>query len=731
MRGPALNSSSFDKKLYDKLKTIVHIKKQMIELKNDFIETIGDEILKNTEMINSKNGIMILCRCFIDIVSFYPKTLNNLIDLFIYLHSKSSSTNCLNYLHHYITTCIIFRENIRLSALLFLRKLFLQEIISYNSIISMLNKLPPHHQEIKQIDLIDDDDINDEISPQGEIDIENENIEGKLIEKLTIYSYANLKKLKVILFFYPEILKQYHKFQINHILHFKNNEIPYCYKIFVENLNNGYSPDPIARMIRKDDIDSFSLVCSQFTQPSDFDKTFTKTASFDRYSILSHKPNYIQYAAFFNSVKIFKYLLLNKADINAINNKEYSLAHFAVAGGSIEIIHILAQNHFPMVSTIPIAIEYYQNDILSYLIDNYFPKSEEDFDLMDYKHLRIKSKDAYLDPDRSDFSFDIENYDNFDYVYKKNDPKIVQVPIENEKDEEEELNNDDNFKYFNFDIIFHTIVESNNFLALFILFDYGMDINAKDPISKRTILHFAIQKGKKFLVHLLLSNKYIDLSIKDANDEKAIVYSLKYGKEDIFFLMMNEDKVKNSLDHIDYIKLAQYSKICGLKRAKQYLKENWKFSLVDMIDSYQIREFADIVYAAPYSFIKDQLIPALEKSFVTSNYHLLAMLVNRRSNLQKLYFYFKPVQDYQSVPNDSKVYHLFSLYHYDPYNRSFYQQYTRNIQLGKNYVFTCFFGYSPDGDPEYDDENYPYLFFPLRDNKQDPHMSLKRDWPRW
>lgn len=39
-----------------------------------------------------------------------------------------------------------------------------------------------------------------------------------------------------------------------------------------------------------------------------------------------------------------------------------------------------------------------------------------------------------------------------------------------------------------------------------------------------------------------------------------------------------------------------------------------------------------------------------------------------------------------------------------------YQMYMRNIQQGKNYMFTYFFGYSPDGDPEYDDENYPFLF---------------------
>lgn len=587
MHSKALNSSSFDKKYYNQLKIILGIKKGMLQLTNENIINIGDNILTKTEIINSKNGIMTLCRCFIDIASFYPQNLNYLIDLFLYLQSKQSPKNHIDLMKHYIVTFLHTRENIRSSALFFLRKLFLQKAVSYNSIIKEINFLPPHFDGIDKLCFDPSEDPAHEIIPQDEVLIENENMEGKLSQKVPAKSPSNRKKMKIIMWFYPEIKKHNKNFNINRFLQIGNQDLFSDVKNYVDGINNGYSPDDLARMIRKDDVDSFSLSCSQFKSPSDFDRTFTKKSTFDRFEILSHEPTFIQYASFFNAVKIFKYLMLNKADMISLNSGIYSLVEFAVCGGSVEIIHILEQNHFRMTGGILMSIESYQNDIFNYLLENFYPKSDLEFDLMDYKNIRKREKDEYDSMIFKPFIFDIDDKEDLYCFYKRYDPVIIKIPSEETDEQHEEKN--EIFKFFNYDAIFRSIVLSNNLLALFILFDHGMDLNAQDSLSKRTLLHMAVQKGKTFLVQLLLSNKYIDVTLKDSNDEKAIVYSLKYGKEDIFFIMMNNEKITNSLDYTDYIKLAQYSEICGLEKATKYLKENWKFNLVDLIDSCKLK----------------------------------------------------------------------------------------------------------------------------------------------
>ena len=73
----------------------------------------------------------------------------------------------------------------------------------------------------------------------------------------------------------------------------------------------------------------------------------------------------IEYAAFFGSLSIFKFLLLNHA---SITNK---LLDDAIAGGNTEIIHICQQYKCNVqINSFQMAIKYYHNDILAWLIEN-------------------------------------------------------------------------------------------------------------------------------------------------------------------------------------------------------------------------------------------------------------------------------------------------------------------------------------------------------------------------
>lgn len=526
-----LKSSSFDPKLYNQLKSIVALQKDMSQIKIDNISQIRDSILNQKNIIENKEGVKFLAQCFNDLADSHPKSIEQLVDLFILLQQNQSSTNYLHLLQEYIVMNIHTKEKLRSSFLFFLRYLLVRKAIKIDSIINEINLLLPpktrnedqnknptalnhtnsSQKQAKANKNDNDNDSNEEEEIQEFSDDEdNENLKGKLTKNEHAYYYLRKKIMRTLNWFYPEI-NLANKFIIQQM---KSELIYSPLSEFKEldpqqlnlMMNTGYSTDKLATIIRNDDIDSFLKIVSESGGQFNIDQKI-KSTKFERTSILSHDPSLIQYAAFFNSLKIFKYLYLNKADIETNNYGMYSLLHFAICGGSIEIVHILEQNDFELFSGIPISIKYFQNDILSWLLENHFPTTADDFDLMGYNKFISKgryscvSKEISDDDDNDDDCYHPKKYE-YDY-YHLNDIVI-------EDNENDEKFDNGRFEFFNFDVVFQTIMETNNYLALFILFDFGMNINSRNDNSKKTLLHYAIQKGKFFLFKLLLSNDFIN-----------------------------------------------------------------------------------------------------------------------------------------------------------------------------------------------------------------------------
>ena len=133
----------------------------------------------------------------------------------------------------------------------------------------------------------------------------------------------------------------------------------------------GRNPLEIANLIRNDDVEKLQEISSQVD--FDFDQA-VEPSLYERCSFINQEGGYISlidYAAFFGSVKCFKFLLLNDSEL--INTAKY-----AVAGGNFEIIHLCEQNHALFEGTYKAAIKFHQNDIFRYLYEN---KIEEIKDL--------------------------------------------------------------------------------------------------------------------------------------------------------------------------------------------------------------------------------------------------------------------------------------------------------------------------------------------------------------
>ena len=83
---------------------------------------------------------------------------------------------------------------------------------------------------------------------------------------------------------------------------------------------------------------------------------------------MENKPTFIEYASFFGSIQIFKYLILNNVDLIS------SVWYYAIHSQNAEIIQILIDNNveFPNKDVnlcIDEAIKCHHNEIANYLID--------------------------------------------------------------------------------------------------------------------------------------------------------------------------------------------------------------------------------------------------------------------------------------------------------------------------------------------------------------------------
>ena len=122
--------------------------------------------------------------------------------------------------------------------------------------------------------------------------------------------------------------------------------------------------NPLYKSIINDDIDEFSNLYRKFNMNTDdFISNSVKTGYYWPFD--KNKMNLIDLSAFFCSIKIFKYLFLNHADLT-LDSIDY-----AIAGGNTEIIRLCIQKGCKIsLKSFEMSIRYYRNDILSWLIEN-------------------------------------------------------------------------------------------------------------------------------------------------------------------------------------------------------------------------------------------------------------------------------------------------------------------------------------------------------------------------
>lgn len=120
----------------------------------------------------------------------------------------------------------------------------------------------------------------------------------------------------------------------------------------------------LIRYIQNDDIESFQLIVdSVFSVNYKFTMFSTLFDDFLRYS-----PCLLAVSAYYKSIQIFRYLLVNGADLYVKDKRNFSLAHFAVCGGDFEILHLLDEYSVSFDGTLFTAAEQGYEDVFKWIL---------------------------------------------------------------------------------------------------------------------------------------------------------------------------------------------------------------------------------------------------------------------------------------------------------------------------------------------------------------------------
>lgn len=182
----------------------------------------------------------------------------------------------------------------------------------------------------------------------------------------------------------------------------------------------GFNPDHYAIIICRDEVDILKKEIEK--NQIDINGYYAPDFIFDCTHMLGEtKPNLIQIASFFGSVRCFDYLISIGADIRQKSDKNKTTLMFAVAGGNIEIIKKLIaiekekyHQRIDVNKMIETAARFHQNEIFQFFVDislkNHSDVKEiyqiaiNDCAISNNMSLLIKSLEVGVDVNFSDYS---------------------------------------------------------------------------------------------------------------------------------------------------------------------------------------------------------------------------------------------------------------------------------------------------------------------------------------
>ena len=219
----------------------------------------------------------------------------------------------------------------------------------------------------------------------------------------SIMTSANYWSFKYDYFFYPE-MKNFLNEKLNKQI---ESKIP---NDFEDKRRTGKNENYICQLIRDDNINEFISYANKSNIKL---KSAVEQSIFEANLFLMKNTTLIEYAAFYGSIQIFKYLYKNNVELKP------SIWLYSIHGRNAEIIHILEENNveFPGKSynkCVNESIKCYQNELVDYFMNNYQQNENENSSDFLSKALKFFNFD-YIDHEKVNKSsfFDLCKYDYF------------------------------------------------------------------------------------------------------------------------------------------------------------------------------------------------------------------------------------------------------------------------------------------------------------------------------
>lgn len=237
--------------------------------------------------------------------------------------------------------------------------------------------------------------------------------------------------------------------------------------------------DQLRYCIKTDDIDTFQTIVSNLNLSIN---SKIKESILENSYLQPAEVSFIDFAIEFNSIKIFKYLIMNDAKIemesvfNAIRNRNYEMIHLVESKNEQKFIDFALSD----------SISCWNYELILYSIENY-----ENF--FDDEEISSENVEKALDI-MSDLCYSI----NFQFL------ESIYLPF---------LKNHSKFVHENInEILFCTIQDQSGYFTKEFMKYPGIDVNYHSPLeNNKSLLCKAIQQKNKNAVFLFLSHPEIEL----------------------------------------------------------------------------------------------------------------------------------------------------------------------------------------------------------------------------
>lgn len=335
-----------DQNAYQEAQLVVKLQEWLINLSNETLHHVAHDLLLSVFVQNQDRIVQLLWN-IINSASIRPKQLNLYVQLIVELDSHSNEISALSLIRPLIVRLLLtpkpfieqFLSNV--GDFLFLRHIITALNISPRDIVAQLRHFCDMHEDLKYYHCL----IFSIFAPE--------------IQVADPQFFTNLRNL-----FYEEwsapsckpVLKDFFD-NITNLNHNNWSLLKECY------LNGGY-PGTMQVAIKTDDIDLFQEISNS---PNFSLDQHIRPSVFEPCHFVQSEPSLIQYAAFYGSLKIFKFLLLNGADLTQEDADGSTLAQFVVAGGNVEMVRICQQRKCDFSGCLQVATRFFRFDIFDWL----------------------------------------------------------------------------------------------------------------------------------------------------------------------------------------------------------------------------------------------------------------------------------------------------------------------------------------------------------------------------